>query len=96
MDGYGPACVAHNVPLLVISGLGQHSKEAIRKDGGVRIASEIPVVESDDAATLLKHFRESDATNLPWNGREHSARNKFKIKIVGRVVKTYRTHRASH
>jgi trafficking protein particle complex subunit 11 len=88
MDGYAPAYVAHNVPFLVVSGLGSHSHDAPRKDGGVRIASEIPPLESEDANTLLRHFKESDASGLAWNGREHSGRNKFRVKTVGRVVQT--------
>ena len=88
MDGYAPAYVAHNLPYLIVSGLGSHESEAPRKDGGIRIASEIPSVESEDAIALLKHFRDSDASSLPWNGREHSGRNKFRVKTVGRVVQT--------
>jgi len=86
MDGYDPAYVAHNLPYIVVSGLGVQAREAPRKDGGARINSELPPVESEDANTLLKHFTDSDATNLAWNGKEHTGRNKFRVKIVGRVV----------
>lgn len=88
MDGYAPAYVAHNVPLLVVSGLGP-SPQSDTKVGsaGVRIASEVPVVETEDALTLLSYFEERDAARLAWNGREYSGRNKFKIKTIGRVVK---------
>lgn len=88
MDGYAPAYVAHNLPYLIVSGLGSHPKDAARKDGGIRITSEIPPVESEDAKALLKHFRDNDGSNLAWNGREHSGRNKFRVKTVGRVVQT--------
>lgn len=88
MDGYDPAYVAHNVPYLVISGLGVQEREQIRKDGGARIVSEIPIVESEDARTLLQHFMDNDASALAWNGKEHTGRNKFKIKAVGRVAFT--------
>jgi len=86
MDGYAPAFVAHNIPYIVVSGLGVHAKEAARKDGGVRISSEIPPLESDDALALLKHFKDSDGTSLAWNGREHIGRNKFRVKTIGRVL----------
>jgi hypothetical protein len=87
MDGYAPAYVAHNIPLLVISGLGSPPNHSIRLDnGGARISSEIPPVESEDARALLRHFQESDANDLAWNGREHNGRNKFRVKIVGRVL----------
>jgi hypothetical protein len=87
MDGYAPAYVAHNVPLLVVSGLGsQPRQKSTVEDGAPRITSEIPPVESEDAQVLLRHFKDSDAGNLAWNAREHSGKNKFRVKLVGRVV----------
>jgi hypothetical protein len=92
MDGYDPAYVGHNLPYIVVSGLGVQPREALRKDGGARFTSEIPPVDSDDANTLLKHFTTNDATNLAWNGREHTGRNKFRIKTVGRVDSASQIH----
>lgn len=86
MDGYAPAYVAHNVPLLVVSGLDSQAQEKSTLEDGVRITSEIPPVESEDGQILLRHFKDSDAGNLAWNAREHSVRNKFRVKTVGRVV----------
>lgn len=86
MEGYAPAYVAHNIPLVVVSGLGPGTDEAIRTRSGSRIASEIPPVESDDALALLKLFKDADASDLAWNVREHSGRNKFRVKTVGRVA----------
>lgn len=87
MDGYAPAYVAHNIPLLVVSGLGsQPEKNTGLAESGPRITSEIPLVESEDATVLRKHFEDSDGSNLAWNSREYSGRNKFKVKLVGRVV----------
>lgn len=86
MDGYAPAFVAHNLPLLVVSGLVAHDEPELENDG-IPIASEIPPVESDDARTLLRHFQNSDGGDLAWNGREHTGRNKFKVKTIGRVDK---------
>jgi hypothetical protein len=87
MDGYKPAYVAHNVPYLVVSGLGEARRnDAYLKAEGVHIVSDVPPVESEDAEVLLKHFKDSDAEGLAWNSREHSGRNKFRVRIVGRVV----------
>jgi hypothetical protein len=87
MDRYAPAYVAHNVPLLVVSGLGSPPKDDTNlKVGGARIISEIQSVDSDDAQALLRHFKDSDASNLVWNGREDNGRNNFRVKVVGRVV----------
>jgi hypothetical protein len=87
MDGYAPAYVAHNVPLLVVSGLDSAPQDKSKApEGAIRLASEIPPVESEDAQVLLRHFKDSDAGELAWNAREHSGRNKFRVKTVGRVV----------
>jgi len=87
MDGYAPAYVAHNVPLLVVSGLDSAPQDKPKApEGAIRIASEIPPVESEDAQVLLRHFKDSDAGELAWNAREYSGRNKFRVKTVGRVV----------
>ncbi len=87
MDGYAPAYVAHNIPLLVVSGLGsQPEGKPYLPQGAIRIASEIPPVESEDGQALLKHFKDSDAGDLAWNAREYSGRNKFRVKTVGRVA----------
>ena len=89
MDGYAPAYVAHNIPLLVVSGLGPGREDDVQHKEGTRISSEIPTVESDDALALLRIFKDGDASDLAWNAREHSGRNKFRVKTVGRVLKPY-------
>jgi hypothetical protein len=87
MDRYAPAYVAHNVPLLVVSGLGSTPLNKLDSpEGAIRITSRIPPLESEDAQVLLRHFNDSDAGDLAWNAREYSGRNKFRVKIVGRVV----------
>lgn len=86
MDGYPPAYVAHNIPLLVVSGLGRSDDEPELAGSGIQITSEIPPVGSKDAEALRRHFQDSDAGDLAWNGREHSGRNKFRVKIIGRVA----------
>ncbi|PQE25522.1 glutathione transferase omega-1 protein [Rutstroemia sp. NJR-2017a BBW] len=86
MDGYAPAYIAHNIPLLVVSGLGTDPAptNARLKEGGVIITSDIAPLESEDAQTLLKHFSENDAEGLPWNATEHNDKNKFRVKVIGR------------
>ncbi|KAI9051245.1 hypothetical protein LZ554_005346 [Drepanopeziza brunnea f. sp. 'monogermtubi'] len=86
MDGYPPAYVAHNIPLLVVSGLGYGTEEELKlklKDES-RIISEVPSLVTEDALTLLQLFKDGDASDLAWNAREHSGRNKFRVKTVGR------------
>ncbi|CAD6447633.1 102290b1-78cb-4f6d-9bf2-c219cdeaf64d [Sclerotinia trifoliorum] len=86
MDGYATAWVAHNLPLLVVSGLGADPSptNARLKEGGVLITSDIAPLQSEDAKYILKYFKTNDAENLPWNGSEHSEKNKFKVKVIGR------------
>ncbi|KAF7860847.1 hypothetical protein EAF04_008365 [Stromatinia cepivora] len=86
MDGYATAWVAHNLPLLVVSGLGADPSptNARLKEGGVLITSDIAPLESEDANYILKYFKTNDAENLPWNGSEHSEKNKFRVKVIGR------------
>ncbi|EDO00549.1 hypothetical protein SS1G_14419 [Sclerotinia sclerotiorum 1980 UF-70] len=75
MDGYATAWVAHNLPLLVVSGLGADPSltNARLKEGGVLITSDIAPLESEDANYILKYFKANNAENLPWNGSEHIA-----------------------
>ncbi|ESZ91081.1 hypothetical protein SBOR_8544 [Sclerotinia borealis F-4128] len=86
MDGYARAYIAHNLPLLVVSGLGADPSptNARLKEGGVIITSDIAPLESEDAKYILKYFKDNDAENLPWNGHEYSEKNKFKVKVIGR------------
>lgn len=87
MDGYAPAYMAHNIPLLVVSGLGSPPKDHTAfQEGWTRITSDLPTLESADAQVLLRHFADSDARGLAWNAREYEGRNKFRVKAVGRVI----------
>lgn len=83
MDGYPSAFIEHNIPLLVVSGIGGDAKLTkeypLLEEKGFRITSDAPLIKSEDAQALLKHFTESDARDAVWNAREHSGRNKFRI-----------------
>jgi hypothetical protein len=88
MDGYAPAYVAHNIPLLVVSGLNSESVEETKQtDAGIHLSSEIPPVQSEDAIVLLRHFKDNDASDLAWNAQEFSGRNRFRVKLIGRVLR---------
>lgn len=88
MDGYATAYIAHNLPLLVVSGLGADPSptNARLKEGGVLITSDIAPLESEDANYILNYFKENDAEDLSWNAYEHSEKNKFRVKVIGRVA----------
>ena len=91
MDGYAPAYVAHNVPYLVISGLGSAERShADIKVAGVHITSDMPPVDSEIAEVLTRNFKDSDASSISWNSRTSGGRKKFRVKIVGRVIEQTR------
>lgn len=96
MDRFPEDYYLHNLPLLLLSGLGAENHNDIdpsRKahnllqEGGFRIKIDAPLVQGDIAQQLLEAFREHDASNLPWHGQSLASRNGkvFKITSVGRV-----------
>lgn len=90
MDGYEPEFVTHNLPLLVLAGLGPEPSTDVGNnvsnwETGTKITSKIPSIETEDAKVLLKHFEANDGRELAWNGREENVKNKFWVKSVGRV-----------
>ncbi|OTB09584.1 hypothetical protein M426DRAFT_82129 [Hypoxylon sp. CI-4A] len=97
MDEYPTGSLDHNVPFLVVSGLGPASRPtrsrpgpedpltaAGLRDQGILVRSELPPVESPEAKTILRCIRERDATELPWNSHDTSRKHKFKIRPIGR------------
>ncbi|KAI1387421.1 Gryzun, putative trafficking through golgi-domain-containing protein [Hypoxylon trugodes] len=89
MDGYPAGSLDHNVPFLVVSGLGTASTKHTLEDPGLReqgilVRSELPSIESREAKIILRCIQEKDATSLPWNSRDTSRRYKFKIETIGR------------
>jgi hypothetical protein len=96
MDRFPEDYYLHNLPLLLLSGLGAENHNDIdpsRKahnllqEGGFRIKIDAPLVQGDIAQQLLEAFREQDASNLPWHSQSLASRNGrvFKITSVGRV-----------
>ncbi len=98
MDAYPPDYVSHNLPLVVLSGLGsagsrsQHASQRasypLLHEKGYRITSDIPPVTGPSAEQLLRTFLDADASKGPWNGRYEKGRMGtigFRVKDVGRV-----------
>lgn len=96
MDDYPPEYIQHNLPFIVLSGLGTTAEpdapapvqNVIRGRAVTTITSEIPPVTGDRATQLLQHFLSADGTNAPWNGRAPSRKGvsqSFRIRAVGRV-----------
>ncbi len=96
MDAYPPDYVEHNLPFIVLSGLGTSKEldppprvqDILPGRAVTTINSEIPTVTGDRANELLQEFWTADGTTAPWNGRGFSRRgitHGFRIRAVGRV-----------
>ena len=95
MEAYPQEYVAHNVPLLALSGLGEPSKSdngsqngSYNQGHGVRIASDLPILGEAKATLIRDEFMTADGNSLPWNATGHSDRPEligYKIRCVGRV-----------
>jgi hypothetical protein len=96
MEAYPPQYVQHNLPFIVLSGLGTTKEldppppvhNVLPGRAVTTISSDIPAVTGDRADTLLQDFLSADTTNAPWNGRSSgrkSLASGFRIRAVGRV-----------
>lgn len=98
MDAYPPDYIAHNLPLVVLSGLGDESRlesnpsaHRLLQVNGTPIDSEIPTVTGERAEQLLQEFLKTDASDAPWNSRPAKSRGNltgFRVRAVGRVGQT--------
>jgi hypothetical protein len=96
MDAYPPEYVQHNLPFIVISGLGNNKELAppppvqnvLPGRAATNISSDLPPVTGKYAEALLQDFLSADSTSAPWNGRESGRKglaHGFRIRAVGRV-----------
>ena len=102
MEEYPSDFVLHNLPFIVLSGLGTSTEleaprrvqDALPGRAVTLISSEIPSATGDRANELLREFLSADGTQAPWNGRGFSRRgltHGFRIRAVGRVGTGLRT-----
>lgn len=102
MDAYPSEYVQHNLPFIVLSGLGT-SKEIVPLPpvnivlpgrATTSISSEIPPVTGERANILLQDLLNTDATDAPWHGRVPARKglaHGFRIRAVGRVGQAHQT-----
>ncbi|ETN36635.1 uncharacterized protein HMPREF1541_08913 [Cyphellophora europaea CBS 101466] len=89
MDAFGDDYIAHNLPLLFLSGLG--SSNSTRDpghrhpapEGGFRVRTDLPPLESDLANVVKDAFLQHDGSLAPWRTPPVSSRF-FAIRNVGR------------
>lgn len=100
MDGYPPDYVGHNLPFIILFGLGSTEVKPpleverdfpLLQEKGIYISSELPSVTGSIADDLLKSFHEFDARDASWNnrpGRGKMGTMGFTYRTVGRVGQT--------
>ena len=97
MEGYPSHLVSHNIPFIVLFGLGStasNSREADEEDypllqeKGVYISSELPSITGAIADDLIECFQDFDAKDAAWNNRPGKGKMGtmgFTYRNVGRV-----------
>ena|SRR5438034_8963810 len=99
MDEYPSDYVVHNLPLILISGLGSEPETQkpiepgdleypLLRENGIQIFSDIPALTGSVANQLLDVLLREDASGAPWNSRSDGERAGgigFRVKRVGRV-----------
>ena len=94
MEAYPPEYVEHNLPLVLLSGLGERrdkplaSYEALQQESGTRIAASSPECSGERAQQLLSQFKQLDGGELSWNGTSlpgPTGSLKYRMKAIGRV-----------
>ncbi|KAL5373402.1 hypothetical protein DPSP01_012760 [Paraphaeosphaeria sporulosa] len=95
MDAYPPAYVVHNLPFIVLSGLGTQPDleprrafhELLPGRAVSAVTSDIAQLASDRAQQLLDEFLSYDNTHTPWEAHGLDRRDtlaKFRMRAVGR------------
>jgi hypothetical protein len=90
MNAFGADNVAHNLPLLFISGLEpardtpESSQERRTQDGGFRVKTDLPLLSTNLATTVRDAILGHDGTAAAWGPAPNSAKM-FSIRDVGRV-----------
>ena len=97
MDGYPTHYVSHNLPFIVLFGLGSttprqlsdvESEYPLLQEKGIYISSDLPSVTGSVAVELLESFQDFDARDSSWNSRPGKGKMGtmgFTYRTVGRV-----------
>lgn len=105
MEAYPPGFIAHNLPLVVLSGLSTPQelggKDELRDifGTGTVISSDLPLVDNELGQQLRQDFLNADGGALAWNGEALKSRNNavgFKFKVIGRVRASFPSEGVIH
>lgn len=94
MEVYPSPYIEHNLPLVLLSGLGEQQDEtrtkvsSARQESGTKVTSSSPECHGDRAGALLQQFFRLDGSDLAWNSQALLAPPdslKYSMKAIGRV-----------
>ncbi|KAF7505720.1 hypothetical protein GJ744_000486 [Endocarpon pusillum] len=97
MEAFPEDYIAHNLPLILLSGIGHGEQAApdstersrnLLQEGGFRIRTDVPPLTDSASEDLLQTFLSFDSTNRISESKDVSVKDKpgaFNIKRVGRV-----------
>lgn len=96
MDIYPEDYINHNLPLVILSGLGSQQPFSIEEsrssypllEDGFQISCGLPPVLSPLGDLLLENFLELGTESGSWIGRRDQ--NAFQVRAVGRVCSSVR------
>jgi hypothetical protein len=101
MEDYPSDYVAHNLPLILLSGLAgddgqdQQQSTALQPENypglpqdAVQIFSDFPVLTDSTATAVLQALLAHDASHTTWSGKGDKGKSptaRFRVRRVGRV-----------
>lgn len=89
MEDYPPEYTEHNLPLVLLSGLGHEESFSNRNGGsGTKLAIQTPECEGERASHLLQQFLSRDGALSAWNSSTLPGPNgsiKYRMQPIGRV-----------
>jgi len=90
MDAYPPQYIAHNLPLIALSGLTSSDDDPSLSQGsnGPVVKAQSPTVKDERGKELLHDFELATGDDHNWSGsgtRESPPVFKYKFSLVGRV-----------
>lgn len=100
MDGYPAHYVSHNLPFVILFGLGStdpkprdliEDEYPLLQEKGIYISSDLPNVTGPAAEELQSCFHDFDAKDAAWNNRPGKGKmgtTGFTYRHVGRVGQT--------
>ncbi|OAX82087.1 hypothetical protein ACJ72_03562 [Emergomyces africanus] len=103
MDAFPPDYVDHNLPFILLSGLGSDpgpdardkispddgTEYPLLQESGVQIFSDFPLLTDSTAERVLTALLSEDATSRPWNAKNDGARTGAVGYKIKRVGRTY-------